>query len=87
MLLRAMLTSLVLSNTASTLRLFAIDLKGSTFAGKLAEVAQLRRPPVREYVEAVELLQSLVRLMETPREEYVSTVLFIDELADLVMLG
>jgi len=96
-LLRTMAASLALSHRPDVLRMLCIDPKGRTF-GTLAGLPHLPRPPVTDLAEAVEALNSLVRMMEirdrrgehpdvgvgssTPR-----IVVFIDELADLIMLG
>ncbi len=96
-LLRMMAVSLVLSHRADVLRMMCIDPKGRTFP-LLADLPHLIRPPITRVPEAVEALHSLLRLMEirdrrgespdvamgsdTPR-----IVVFIDELADLIMLG
>ena len=94
-LLRTMAVSLTLTNTPSTLRLLCIDPKGRTFRS-LANAPHLARPLITDPREAVEALNSLIRTMQirdhrgevpdhagaVPR-----IVVFIDELADLMMVG
>ena len=86
-LLQTMATSLVLANTPETLRLLCFDLKGRAF--RVLRVApQLLRPPVTEIGEALEALQSLVRLLEVRArrgEQQPRIVVFIDEVADLLI--
>jgi len=86
-LLRTMATSLVLANTPETLRLLCIDPKGRAFRA-LTAVPHLMRPPVVEITEALEVLQSLVRLMkmrDRTGEQQPRVVVFIDEAADLII--
>jgi S-DNA-T family DNA segregation ATPase FtsK/SpoIIIE len=94
MLLTAMILSLALSNPPSgrpgreALSLVVIDPKGHAFA-PFNRLPHMARPVVRTTEEAVEALQSLVRLMErcqqAPGRSHV--VLVIDELADMLMTG
>jgi DNA segregation ATPase FtsK/SpoIIIE, S-DNA-T family len=93
-LLRAMATSLLLTNPPETLRLLCIDPKGRTF-GPLAGAAHLVRPTITAPTEAHEALHSLLRTMEhrDRRHEQPGTpatpriIVFVDELADLLMAG
>jgi DNA segregation ATPase FtsK/SpoIIIE, S-DNA-T family len=93
-LLRAMATSLLLTNPPETLRLLCIDPKGRTF-GPLAGAAHLVRPTITAPAEAHEALHSLLRTMEhrDRRHEQPGTpatpriIVFVDELADLLMAG
>ena len=98
-LLQAMILSLAMTNPAAgdrsasrggRLALVLIDPKGRAFA-PFAGLPHLARPVVREVGEATEALHSLVRLMERGRrsvaERGFSVVLFIDELADVLMVG
>jgi len=86
-LLRTLAASLVLSNPPDMLAVLAIDPKARTFPQNFSP-PQLLRPVVTDDKTAAELLRSLVRLMEN-RDRYgesrPATVLFIDELADLLM--
>ena len=94
-LLRTMAVSLTLTNSPSTLRLVCIDPKGRTFRA-LANAPHLARPLIADPREAVEALNSLMRTMQIRdrRGELVGhaggvprIVVFIDELADLMMIG
>ena len=93
-LLRTIAASLVLSQSPETVRLLFIDPKGRTFEA-LRGAAHLTRPPVADLREAVEALRSAVRVMERrdSRGEHPGqpgvpfTVIFVDELSDLVMQG
>jgi S-DNA-T family DNA segregation ATPase FtsK/SpoIIIE len=99
-LLRTMATSLVLTHHPHALRLLAIDPKGRTFR-PLAGVPHLTRPIITEPAEALEALRSLLRTMEIrdqrgdlpgdPQNQGRSgvprIVVFIDEMADLMMAG
>lgn len=96
-LLRTMAASLALSHRPDVLSMVCIDPKARTFS-VLDGLPHLPRPPIADLAEAVEALDSLVRMMEirdrrgerpdvgvgssAPR-----IVVFIDELADLIMLG
>ena len=86
-LLRTMATSLALANAPETLRLLCLDPKGRAFRA-LTAAPHLTRPPVVEIAEAIEALQSLVRLMEMrdqKGEQQPRIVVFIDEMADLII--
>lgn len=92
-LLRSMATSLALSCSPDALQLLCIDPKGRTFA-PLAGATHLARPPVSDLGEAAEALRSLLRIMELrdtrderPGPGVARIVVFIDELADLIMAG
>jgi S-DNA-T family DNA segregation ATPase FtsK/SpoIIIE len=94
-LLRTMATSLVLTNVPRTVRLLCIDPKGRTFRA-LDQAPHLARPVITTPEEALEALRSLLRTMqlrdhrgELPgKGSGVSRiVVFIDELADLMMVG
>jgi DNA segregation ATPase FtsK/SpoIIIE, S-DNA-T family len=95
-LLRTMATSLCLTNPEAALRLLCIDPKGRTFRA-LAAAPHLARPLISDPSEAVEALHSLLRTMqirdrrgELPGGASSSTpriIVFIDELADLIVTG
>ena len=99
-LLLAIAASLALSHRPDVLQMLCIDPKGRTFRA-LKDIPHLTRPVVIEPSEAVEAMQSLVRVMEIRdrRGEFPVSgesvtgrgmpriVVFIDELADLVMQG
>ncbi len=88
-LLRTMAVSLALANRPEDLRLFCLDPKGRAFRG-LTGAPHLARPPVVAVPEAIEALQSLLRLMELrdqKGESHPRIVVFIDEVADLVLQG
>ena len=100
-LLQAMILSLALTNPAppasypsqregASLALVLIDPKGHAF-GPFEELSHLARPVIREAAEAIEALESLVRLMErsSPTQDlpHSAVVVVIDELADLLMVG
>jgi DNA segregation ATPase FtsK/SpoIIIE, S-DNA-T family len=93
-LLRTMATSLLLTNPPDSLRLLCIDPKGRTFA-PLAGAAHLARPVITAPAEAHEALHSLLRTMEIRDRRHESPgtpgtpriVVFVDELADLLMEG
>jgi len=88
-LLRTMAVSLALANRPEDLRLFCLDPKGRAFRG-LTGAPHLVRPPVVAVPEAIEALQSLLRLMEVrdqKGESHPRIVVFIDEVADLVLQG
>ena len=93
-LLRTMATSLLVANPPRALRLLCIDPKGRTF-GPLAGAAHLARPVISTPAEAHEALCSLLRTMESRdrRHELPGTpttpriIVFVDELADLLMEG
>lgn len=100
-LLRSMALSLALRHPAAgeygaarpcprrEMVLVLIDPKGRAFS-ELGALPQLARPVVVRVEEAVEALESLVRLMEQRDrlgEDRPGVVVFIDELTDLVMVG
>jgi len=91
-LLQAMILSLAMENTPRQVALVLVDPKGCAFS-PFKSLPHLARPVIREVEEAVEALQSLVRLMERcgdpsgfPKPKG-SVVVVIDELADLLMVG
>jgi S-DNA-T family DNA segregation ATPase FtsK/SpoIIIE len=99
-LMQAMILSLAMANPAPSpfqmdgaqegLRLVLIDPKGFAFA-PFENLPHLAREIVQDAEEATEALQSLVHLMErsgpaTERSQ-LHIVVFIDELADLLMTG
>lgn len=91
-LLRTMATSLCLTQSPAALRILCFDPKNRTFA-PLAAAPHLARPPITDPSEAREALDSLLRTMAlrdrrrespgSPATPYL--VLFIDELADLLL--
>jgi S-DNA-T family DNA segregation ATPase FtsK/SpoIIIE len=107
-LLRTMAASLALTHTPSLLQILCIDPKGRAFPA-FNGIPHLTRKPIVDVPEALEALNSVVRVMEsrdrrgeTPvasRNAIASQndgvqgtsvpriVIFIDELADLVMQG
>jgi S-DNA-T family DNA segregation ATPase FtsK/SpoIIIE len=91
-LLQAMILSLAMLNRPDDLRLVLVDPKGSAFR-PFEGLPQLTRGVIRETAEAVEALESMVRLMEKRgelggrRRTEPQVVLVIDELADLLMTG
>ncbi|MFN2285168.1 MAG: DNA translocase FtsK [Anaerolineae bacterium] len=107
-LLKTIAASLALTHTPSLLQMLCIDPKGRTFPA-FSGIPHLTRKPIVDVPEALEALQSVVRVMEsrdrrgetpvTKRNAIVShndgaqgtsvprIVIFIDELADLVILG
>ncbi len=89
-LLRTMVLSLALLHPErGNLALVLVDPKGRAFAD-LASLPQLARPVIAHLEEAVEALESLVRLMEQRdrlRSNSPPVVLFLDELADLMLVG
>ena len=94
-LLRTMATSLLLTNGPQAVRLLCIDPKGRTFRA-LAPAPHLARPVITTSQEALEALRSLLRTMQVRdrRGELPGDglgvpriVVFIDELADLMMVG
>jgi S-DNA-T family DNA segregation ATPase FtsK/SpoIIIE len=90
-LLRTMVLSLALRHADDReLALVLIDPKGGRAFGCFEGLPQLTRSVVLDAAEAVEALSSLVRLMERrdrQRESRPAVVVFIDELADLMMVG
>ncbi len=100
MLLRAMVLSLALRHPGpDELAMVLIDPRGGAAFGDLAGLPHLVRPVVLDGEEATETLGSLVRLMERrdglagivttgrKRIDKPRVVVFIDELADLLMTG
>jgi S-DNA-T family DNA segregation ATPase FtsK/SpoIIIE len=101
-LMQTMILSLALSNAPQStphpagqgpagpgLALMLIDPKGQAF-GVFDGLPHLTRPVIRETPEAIEALDSLVRLMERrapARQGPPHIVLVIDELADLLLTG
>jgi len=94
-LLRAMAVSLALANSPDVLRILCIDPKARTFRA-LSSAPHLARPVVSDPREAIEALSSLIRTMQfrDQRGELPAAdpavpriVVFIDELADLLMTG
>jgi len=91
-LLQAIILSLAMLNGPDTLALMLIDPKGSAFR-PFEGLPQLSRGMIRGPEEAIESMQSLVRLMEKRGEAEPAVgaerhvVLVIDELADLLMTG
>ena len=89
-LLRTMALSLALRHpNPRGLALVMMDPRGSGF-GRFDGLPHLSRPVIRDAGEAVEALASLVRLMERRDrrgETAPPVVVFIDELADLLMVG
>ncbi len=106
-LLQAMILSLAMTNPAPCQRLggeqgglalVLVDPKGHAFR-LFEDLPHLVRPVIREMQEAVEALQSLVRLMERrsvpssglmgsePLQGQPQVALVVDELADLLMVG
>jgi S-DNA-T family DNA segregation ATPase FtsK/SpoIIIE len=84
-----MAVSLALANPPEDLRLLCLDPKGRAFRA-LASAPHLTRPPVAVVSEAIEALQSLLRLMEVrdqKGEHHPRIIVFIDEVADLVLQG
>ena len=97
-LMQAMILSLAMANPAPSpfqigeltggLRLMLIDPKGYAF-DVFQRLPHLARNVIQGTEEAGEALQSLVHLMErqSSQNETVRVVVFIDELADLLMVG
>jgi S-DNA-T family DNA segregation ATPase FtsK/SpoIIIE len=84
-----MAVSLMLNAPAGALGFVVIDPKGRTFPPAFT-CAHLLRPVVTDTKEAVELLYSLLKLMELRdrnRENAPRVICVIDELADLVFTG
>lgn len=87
-LLRTIAASLILSNSPAALSLLAIDPKGRTFPTGFSGPHVLRGRVLQEGTEALEALQSVIRLMEARDrrgESLPRVAVVIDELADLVM--
>jgi S-DNA-T family DNA segregation ATPase FtsK/SpoIIIE len=101
-LMQSIAASLVLTHSPQVVRMLCIDPKGHTFQ-EFKDVPHLTRPPVTTGAEAQEALRSVVRTMEvrdrrgerpvTRQQEALGygivprVVVFIDELADLIMQG
>ncbi|MCP4540235.1 MAG: DNA translocase FtsK [Chloroflexi bacterium] len=89
-LLQAMISSLAMTNPTRTLALVLIDPKRRAF-GLFEGLPHLARPVICQVEEAMEALDSLVRLMErrglVNEDIWPHVVLVIDELADLLMVG
>ena len=89
-LLRAMALSLALRHPRrGQLMVLLVDPKGRSFSD-MAGLPCMPRPVVGSVDEAMEALASLVRLMERrdrQRESVPRLIVFIDELADLMMVG
>ncbi len=100
-LLQTMILSLAMSNASNAsqasrgenggLSIVLLDPKGHAFS-PFEGLPHLARPVVREVEEAIEALGSLVRLMDTrarprPAGGWPAVVVFVDELADLLMVG
>lgn len=92
-LLRDIAASLALTHRPDVLRIVCIDPKNRTFTA-FAGIAHLARPPITQMDDAVEALHSLAHVMvtrdargERPGPGIPRIVVFIDELADLVMTG
>jgi S-DNA-T family DNA segregation ATPase FtsK/SpoIIIE len=100
-LLRTMAASLVLTHAPYALRIVGIDPKGRTFR-TLAAAPHLTRPLITDPDEALEALHSLLRTMEirdrrgelpadgpdhAAHSGVPRIVVFIDEMADLIMAG
>lgn len=90
-LLRTMALSLAANHAEDRgLSLVLIDPKGGRAFDCLTGLPHLARPVVTDIREAIESLESLVRLMEQrdrTRQSSPAVVLFIDELTDLMMVG
>jgi len=90
-LLQTMILSLAMVNRPRHLALVLIDPKGHAFR-PFEALPHLARPVIQDVEEMTEALQSLVRLMERRDRSrsggrQPSVVVFIDELADLLMVG
>ncbi len=86
-LLQDLILSLAMTNAPREVVLVLVDPKGSTFS-LFDPLPHLARPVIMGHEEAVEALQSLLRLMERRMEaENPRVVVVIDELADLLMTG
>jgi S-DNA-T family DNA segregation ATPase FtsK/SpoIIIE len=90
-LLRSMAASLVLAHDPREVRMVLMSPKASTFEA-LADVPHLARPVINEAPEMAEALRSLLRTMERrdergerPGAGVPRIIVFVDELADLVM--
>jgi S-DNA-T family DNA segregation ATPase FtsK/SpoIIIE len=88
-LARSMVLSLALHNAQRQLQLLLIDPKSRGFA-PLSALPHLLCPPLTRVTEAVERMTWLVNEMERRDEEGINQprlVVFMDELADLLMTG
>ena len=96
-LLRTLALSLALGHDTDTLRMVCIDPKRRTF-NALTGIPHLSRPPISDTGEALESLNSLIRVMEMrdrrgespnmdARGRVPRIVVLMDELADLMMQG
>jgi S-DNA-T family DNA segregation ATPase FtsK/SpoIIIE len=88
-LARSMALSLALHNPQRSLQLLLVDPKGRGFSS-LARLPHLLCPPLTEVAQAVERLSWLVQEMERRDEQRIHSprvVVFLDELADLLLLG
>ncbi len=88
-LARSMALSLALHNAQRQVQIVLVDPKGHGFA-PLAALPHLLCPPVTTVVEATSRLTRLTQEMERRDSEGVNLprlVVFIDELADLLMMG
>ena len=90
-LLQTMILSLAMANPPHSLAIVLIDPKAHAF-NPFADLPHLARPVIWDTEEAIEALHSLVRLMERPSQTGTvarrpAVTLFIDELADLLMVG
>ena len=88
-LARAMALSLALHNAQRSLQLLLIDPKGRGFSS-LAGLPHLLCPPITDVSECVDRLAWLVQEMErrdAMRNNSPRLVVFLDELADLLLVG
>jgi S-DNA-T family DNA segregation ATPase FtsK/SpoIIIE len=85
-LLQTMILSLAMANLCQHLVLVLIDPKRYAF-GHFEGLPHLARPVIHKAEETVEALQSLVRLMEQRNGPHPYVMVFIDELADLLMVN
>ena len=94
-LLQCMAASLIRTHSPDVIRLLCIDPKGRTFS-PLSNTPHMARNPIANIDEALEAIHSLCRTVELrdQRSEYPGEhrgtpwiIVFIDELADLIMQG
>lgn len=88
-LLQTMITSMAMSNSPDDLSILLVDPKRHAFSC-FSGLPHLARPVISEIEDVDELLHSVVRLMErrsTFDAGSPAVVVFIDELADLLMMG
>jgi S-DNA-T family DNA segregation ATPase FtsK/SpoIIIE len=89
-LLQTMILSLAMVNPPSDLALVLIDPKAHAFR-PFERLPHLPRPVVCDTSDAIETLRGLVQLMERRRTatagEFPHVVVFVDEFADLLMVG